>query len=165
MNKVGFFVIALVVLIGGFFVTNWILSINQPVPDWKFTDDASLAVAAKAAGFRSSADIIGYVDSVSRIDPGNVTVGGWAANLSGDGAPMTLMVFVDGHRAAYFRTDGARPDVTALIKGNPQANPDASKNTLYASSFSCPVGGQFFVVAITKDKRYAPLITHPHICP
>lgn len=164
MNRIGFWVAGVVVLVGAVFITNWILSLNK-LPDWEFTDDASLAAAANAAGFQPSADIVGFVDSISRIDPAKVRAEGWAADLSSDGAPMTLMVFVNGHGAAYSHTDGARPDVTASIMANPKANPDASKNTKYASIFSCAVGDKFFVVAITKDKRYAPLIPHPHICP
>jgi hypothetical protein len=107
-------------LVGAFFIANWILSLNE-LPDWKFTDDASLAATAKAARFQPSADLVDYVDPISRIDPAKVRPEGLAADLSSDGAPMTLMVFVNGHGAAYFHTDGARPDVNASIKANPRA--------------------------------------------
>lgn len=164
MKKIGFWVAGLVVLVGAFFTINWILSINE-LPDWKFTDDASLAAAAKAAGFQPSADVIGFVDNISRIEPGKVRVAGWAADLSGDGAPITLMVFVNGHGAAFSSTDGSRPDVTAAIKANPKATSDAAKNTSFVSNFSCAADDKVVVVAVTKAKGYGPLTPNQSVCP
>jgi hypothetical protein len=164
MNKIGFWLAGLVVLVGAFFIANWILSINE-LPDWKFTNDESLAAAAKAAGFQPSADVIGSVDNISRIEPGKVRVTGWAADLSGDGAPISLMVFVNGHGAAFSSTDGPRPDVTTAIKTNPKATSDATKNTAFVSNFSCAADDKIVVVAITKAKGYGPLTLNQSVCP
>ena len=61
MRTVAYLVGGLIVLVGSFLITNWILSRNDGV-NWKFTDEASLAAAAKTAGYHSSKDLGGHVD-------------------------------------------------------------------------------------------------------
>ena len=164
MRTIAYWVGGLVVLVGSFLITNWILSRNDGL-NWKFTDDASLAAAAKAAGYHLSKDLGGHVDTVVRIDTRHVKANGWAADFSGDGSPITLMAFVDGRNIATFRTEGARADITALIKANPNANPNAAKNTPFATSFSCAAGDKLFVVAATVTKSYLLLTPQPIVCP
>ncbi len=89
MRTIAYLVGGLVVLVGSFLITNWILSRNDGV-NWKFTDEASLAAAAKAAGYHPSKDLGGHVDTVARIDGGKVRVNGWAVDISGDGTPINL---------------------------------------------------------------------------
>jgi hypothetical protein len=164
MRIVGYVLGGIIILVGSFLITSWILSTNDP-QNWKFTDDASLATAAAAAGYQSSADIIGYVDGVTRIDAGKFTINGWAADISGDGAPIALTVFANGRGIASFRTDGPRPDVTAAIKTNPKANAGAAKSTQYISTLSCRSGDKLVVIATTASKRYGLLVPHPYTCP
>jgi hypothetical protein len=164
MRTVAYLVGGLVVLVGSFLITNWILSRNDGV-NWKFTDEASLATAAKAAGYQPSKDLGGHVDTVARIGPGRVRANGWAADLAGDGSPIALNVFINGREVAAFRTKGPRPDITAGINANPNASPDAAKNTLFVSELSCASGDMLFVVATTAKKSYALLPPAPTPCP
>ena len=164
MRTIAYLVGGLIVLVGSFLITNWILSRNDGV-NWKFTDEASLAAAAKAAGFAQSPDIHGGVDNVTRIDGERIQIIGWAADFSGDGTPINLTAFVDGRNKATFRTSGPRADITAGIKTIPKANPDAAKNVLFVASFSCPAGGKLFVVATTRVKNYHLLEPGSSICP
>jgi hypothetical protein len=58
MQKIGFLLSGLIVLVGSFVITNRILSVNDNL-DWNFTDEATLAAAANAAGFHLSQDFSG----------------------------------------------------------------------------------------------------------
>jgi hypothetical protein len=165
MRKIGFWVSGLVVLVASFLVTNWILSINEGL-NWKFTDEASLAAAAKAAGYSPSADLAGHVDNVSRIDGKNVAISGWALDISGDGSPLDLTAFIDGGRVATFHTEGSRPDIAVgMVKANPKANPESAKNTRIESKFSCAAGDNVFIVVTTRRKNFLLLQPYPLICP
>ena len=164
MRTIAYLVGGLIVLVGSFLITNWILSRNDGV-NWKFTDEASLAAAAKAAGYHLSKDLGGHVDTVARIDSGNVRANGWAVDLSGDGTPISLSAFVNGRNMATFRTDGQRPDITAGVKANPKANPDAAKNTQFDRSFSCAAGDKLSIVATSATKSYLLLPPQPAVCP
>ena len=105
MRTIAYWVGGLVVLVGSFLITNWILSRNEGL-NWKFTDEASLAAAAKTAGYHSSKDLGGHVDTIVPIGDGKVRATGWAADISGDGSPITLNAFVNGRNIATFNTDG-----------------------------------------------------------
>ena len=163
MRTIAYWLGGLVVLVGAFLITNWILSTHGGL-DWKFADEASLAAAAKAAGFHPAKDLRGSLDTVIRIDGGKVRVNGWAADFSGEGAsPITLAAFVNGENIATFRTDGPRADITALIEANPKVPSEAAKNTQFASSFLCVPGDKLFVVATTARKSY--LLLRSLVCP
>jgi hypothetical protein len=164
MRTIAYMVGGLVVLVGSFLVTNWILSRNDGV-SWKFTDESSLAAAAKAAGYQPSQDMVGHVDGVVRIGDGKITANGWAADVTSNGSPITLNAYVKGRNVATFWTNGPRPDITALLKANPKANANAAKNTRFEVSFSCIAGDKFFVVATTLTKNYLLLEPRPGICP
>ena len=164
MRTISYFVGGMVVLISSFLITSWILSRNDGV-NWKFTDEASLASAAKAAGYHLSKDLGGHVDTVARIDRGKVRANGWAVDLSGDGTPLILSAFVNGRNMATFRTDGPRPDITAGVRANPKANSDAAKNTQFAGSFSCVPGDKLSIVATSTTKSYLLLPPQPAVCP
>lgn len=164
MRTIAYFVGGLVILVGSFLITNWILSRND-VPNWKFNDEASLDAAAKAAAYHKSNDLGGHVDSVIRLDAGNVRADGWAADITGDGAPVTLDIFAQGRDIAAFPTDGPRADVTASLKANPKASGSSSKNTKFTAGFACPTGEKLFVVASSPTKSYALLGPQPLLCP
>ena len=143
MQRIGFMLGGLVVLVGSFLITNWILSKNDGL-NWKFTNEATLAAAATAAGFHQSKDFNGHVDMLVRADNRDVRVGGWAADISGNGSPIALNVFVNGRNITTFYTNGPRPDISGAIKANPKANPNSAKNTLFIANFSCAAGRQAF---------------------
>jgi hypothetical protein len=165
MRRIGFLVGGLVVLVGAFLIANWILSMNGGL-NWKFTDEASLDTVAKAAGYRlSPGNFIGHVEIFKRIDNGNVSIGGWALDLSNDGSPINLTAFISGRAIASFHTDGDRVDIIEAVRKTPTANPASAKNTLFASRVSCTPGDKVFVVATTASKNYLLLEPQPLICP
>jgi hypothetical protein len=165
MQRIGFLLGGLAVLVGSFLITNWILSKNEGL-NWRFTDEASLDAAATAAGFRSSKDLSGSVDIVVRVDNKKVTAMGWALDIFGDGTPINLNAFVNGQNIAVFRTDGPRTDITeGIIKPNPKANPNSANNTQFIASFSCAPGDKLFVVATTATRSYLLLPYQPAVCP
>jgi len=165
MKKVGRWIGGLVVLVGSFLITNWILS-NSDSLSWKFTDEASLATEAKLAGFHTATYLAGYVENVVRIDGGLVRAAGWVIDPMGDGSSVVLDLFAKGRNEATFRTDGPRPDITALVmKTNPKASPAAANNTKFTSNFSCDSGERLFVVATTVTKGFVLLLPQPLICP
>jgi hypothetical protein len=166
MRKIGFMLGGLVVLVGSFLITNWILSKNNEGLNWRFTNEATLAAAATAAGFHSSKDLSGSVDAVVRIDNEKVRANGWVVDLSGDGTPIKLSAFVNGLNIATFDTDGPRLDVTEkIIKPNLRANQNSAKNTQFKASFPCAPGAKLFVVATTATRSYLLLPHQPAACP
>jgi hypothetical protein len=165
MQRIGFLLGGFFVLVGSFLITNWILSKNEGF-NWRFTNEASLDAAATAAGFRSSKDLRGFVDTVVRIDNEKVSANGWVVDISGDGSPINLSAFVNGQNIATFRTDGPRPDITeGVIKPNPKANPNSANNTKFIASFPCAPGDKLDIVATTATRSYFPVPYPPAVCP
>jgi len=165
MQRIGFLLGGMVVLVGSFLITNWILSNNEGL-NWRFTDEASLEAAATAAGFHSSKDLSGFMEGVVRVDNEKVRANGWVVDISGDGTPIDLSAFVNGQNIATFRTDGPRPDVSeTIIKPNPKANPNSANNVQFIASFSCAPGDKLFVVATTATRNYILLPYQPSVCP
>jgi hypothetical protein len=164
MRTIAYWVCGLAVLVGSFLITNWILSRNEGL-NWKFTDEASLAAVAKAAGYHTSPNLAGHVDTVVQIGGGKIRANGWAVDLSGDGTPITLSAYINGHNIATFRTDGPRTDITAAVKANPKASPSATKNTQFVANFSCAAGDKLFVVATSATKSYLLLKPELLVCP
>ncbi len=119
-------VAAAVSLAAGFFITLWLTEPDtiDPVnatanldPIERLTrsqvyDNASLASAARAAKLVPVDTVRGHIDETSRLPDGQVRMAGWAANLLGDGTPLTVIAFAAGRGTVLGRTDGPRDDVT-----------------------------------------------------
>lgn len=165
MSKTGLGIAGLFAVVISFVITFWSLTDNHRL-NWNVTDEVTLAAAAAAAGYRTSADMGGNVDTLVRLDTQKVIANGWAADTAGDGSPLTLNAFARGSNIAVFWTDGARPDITAgFIANYPKANPDRVRNTKFITTFSCTAGAKLLVVVTSTNKRYAWLKPHSLVCP
>src|SRR5260370_38939489 len=128
MRKIGLVGILLATLIGSFFATVWLADTGtppNPVDDDRSDAErlasrnifnrADLIEAAVWPGLHSSDSMKGVMDEISRINDGDITVRGWLADPGGDAAPLTVVVFAAGKKAATAQTSGERPDVTKTL--------------------------------------------------
>ena len=75
------------------------------------------------------------IDGISRIDDGRAKIHGWAAEIGGTGAPLTILVFIDGSTVLATKTAGERPEVARELKLSPQAARNvAFEGTLLAAN-------------------------------
>jgi hypothetical protein len=165
--------VLLAVLLGSFFLTLWQMddgsddaldstdarSASKRLASQRVTNYAELIGAAREARLNLSRQIIGIVDSISRINDREVTISGWLADPEGDATPLNVMVFVAGSVVATTQTKGERVDVTraeGLSFGSEQ-------NVAFQVRFSCPTGNQPVVVGLGVKRQYLPLKSPP--CP
>ena len=160
-------------LLGSFFLTLWQLddgrvsavdpadtrSDSERLASQQVTDYSDLRRAAGKAGLKFSLDMIGTVDSYSRVNERDVTISGWLADPEGDGNPLKVMVFLEGAVAATAETRGERPDV-ARLKGLAFGT---EKNVVFAVNVACRTGQQPVVVGLGIKRQYFPLPISP--CP
>jgi hypothetical protein len=126
-------------------------------------DEKILSAAAKAAGLRPSDTLRGYIDKTNRLNNDEVKINGWAADLAGQGKPITILVFADGRNVLLTQTKGARSDVANSLK----LSDAAATNVAFESKLSCGTGQALFVVAVTESNSYAALAHAPGpiLCP
>jgi hypothetical protein len=169
--------VAVVVLVGSFLTTLWLLGPGTPqevetartsneaavLAAYLVPDEKILSAAAKAAGLQPSDNIRGYIDNISRLSNDEVKINGWAADLAGQGKPITILVFADGKNVLLTQTKGVRLDVANSLK-----LPDAAAtNVAFEGLLSCRARQALFVVAVTKSNSYAALghAPGPILCP
>jgi hypothetical protein len=123
------------------------------------SDFSTLMAAVKAAGLRGSPDMTGRIDEMRRRSADDVALRGWAAQLGGNGSPITVMVFVEGRNQLTMETKGRRPDVTDALA--PSGN--AVANVAFEGDLACSRGEKVIVVAVAQSGLY----THfgSHLCP
>jgi hypothetical protein len=126
-------------------------------------DERILAAAATSAGLQPSDKQRGFVDEISRTNKERVTIRGWAADLVGNGEPLTVLVFADGKNTAEIQTKGPRPDVVQALK----LSEAAAANVAFEGELFCNPGKALVVVAVTKNNSYAPInqAARPLLCP
>ena len=160
-------VVAAASLVASFFITLWLTepSTTNPVnaaanfdPIERLTrsqvyNDASLASAARAANLVPLQDLRGNIDEIRRLPDDHVRIGGWAVNLSGDGTPLTLIVFTGGRGTLLGKTDGPREDVTKALALSART----ARHVQIAALVQCERGEVVVVVAIDKNGVYAPI--------
>ena len=123
------------------------------------SDLTGLMAAVKNAGLRGTPDIKGGIDALTRRDNDQVTMKGWAAEISGSGSPLAVMVFVDGRNKLTIETSGGRPDITAAL-GLSDA---ASANISFQGNLTCSRGQKLIVVAVAQSGVYGHFGTR--LCP
>jgi hypothetical protein len=123
------------------------------------SDLGSLMAAVKAAGLRGTPDLKGSIDELTRRDRDHVTLKGWAAETSGSGLPLAVMVFVDGRNKLTIRTDGRRPEVADAL-GLSDA---AAANISFQGDLPCSQGQKLIVVAVAQNDVYGHFGTR--LCP
>jgi hypothetical protein len=170
-------IVGLGVLISSFILTLWLTAPAAPIahePEpanmsaavlaaYLIPNERILAAAASAAGLQLSDKLRGYVDEITRNNNQQVTIRGWAADLVGQGTPLTILIFADGRNMLGTLTKGARHDVAQALK----LSKPAASNVAFQGEFSCSPGEGLVVVAVTQKKSYAPLnqAARPLICP
>jgi hypothetical protein len=120
---------------------------------------SSLLAAAREAGLRPSPDVKGVSDGISRIDDGQAKINGWAAEIGGNGSPLTILVFIDGSTALETKTAGEHPGVARELN----LSAEAARNVVFEGTLACRRRQKLIIVATTIGNKYAPLTTL--ICP
>jgi|HubBroStandDraft_6_1064221.scaffolds.fasta_scaffold687369_1 hypothetical protein len=123
------------------------------------SDLSGLMSAVKNAGLRGTPDVKGGIDPLTRRDNDQVTLKGWAAEISGGDAPLAVMVFVDGRYNLTMETSGGRPDIAASL-GLSDA---ASANISFQGTLTCGRGQKLIVLAIAQSGVYGHFGTR--LCP
>jgi hypothetical protein len=119
---------------------------------------ASLLAAAREAGLRRSPDIK-MISMVHRSDDGRVRVDGWAAEIGGSGAPLTILVFTEGSLALETKTRGGHTDITPDLN----VSAEAASSIAFEGMLTCRPRQRLVVVAATVGNKYALLPTL--LCP
>jgi hypothetical protein len=153
---------SLALFLGSFFGTLWLtgtatppattdpLSAARQLAGRNISNRSDLIQAAVAAGLHASTQLKGHIDSITRANDREVTIGGWLADAEGDATPLAVLVFVPGEKVAGTQTGGERPDVTealGLAFG-------AEKNVAFAVSFGCRAGQAPIIVGIGLERQY-----------
>jgi hypothetical protein len=118
-----------------------------------------LMAAVKAAGLRGTPDVKGAIDEITRLDTDRVTLKGWAADISGKGAPLAVMAFVDGRNTLTTDTTGGRPEIASEL-GLSSA---ASANIAFQANLVCSRGQRLIVVVVAPRDVYGHFGTR--LCP
>ena len=150
----------------GFFLTLWL---TQPAPPagsgiaamtrTPVADNAGLLAATDAAGLKASPVVRGNIDTVKRIDGGQVTISGWAAQINGKGSPLAVLAFPDLQHVYLAETKGERPDVTSTLR----LRSGAAANVAFELVVTCSPGRPMPMIAATQDNLFTPLESPP--CP
>jgi protein-S-isoprenylcysteine O-methyltransferase Ste14 len=112
---------------------------------------ASVPAAAKKAGLRESSSIRGFVEEIRRRDDGRVNFRGWAAEIGGDGSPLTILAFIDGAKVFEAKTKGELPNVTQVLN----LSAAAARNVTFEDTLACRRGKRLIIVATTVGNGYA----------
>jgi protein-S-isoprenylcysteine O-methyltransferase Ste14 len=111
---------------------------------------ASLLAAAREAGLRRSTDVK-VVAMVHRNEDGRVRVDGWAAEIGGTAAPLTVLVFTEGSLAFATKTRGGRSDITPDLN----LSAEAASSVAFTGKLACRPRQRLVVVATTVGNKYA----------
>jgi hypothetical protein len=157
-SRLAVYLIALAVFFGGFFVTLWLTesdnrSSAERLAAHPISDSSDLEKSAQSAELTLSPQLLGYADTIRRVDEQNVMAIGWAADREGDSTPLEVLVFVARPLVATAQTEGERPDVTAAV----HLEHGAEKNVAFALSFPCRTFDQPIVVVIGRERQYLPM--------
>ena len=116
----------LAVLAASFFVALFLLRNGIWIPGddpaeqlarFNARDVSELEQAAAQAGLRKSDAIVGWIETTSRQPDGTLRVSGWAADGTGDGSPMLVVVLANGKVLLRMSTKGTRNDVQQVLRG------------------------------------------------
>ena len=158
---------AAVSLVGSFLITLWLTEpdgINRATAEVQLDgverlrrsfvyDNRTLGAAAQAAGLVPLDNVRGHIDEIQRLPDGQVRMTGWAADVHGDGSPLSVVAFGGGRGTLLGRTDGPRDDVAKDQK----LSQAAARHVAIVGSLPCERGQTIVAVAINKDGAYAPL--------
>ena len=119
---------------------------------------ASVATAARAAGFQP-ADYLRYgLERLTRLANGQVEIVGLAADMPGDGSPLVILVLAGNKTIFQGQTEGARED---LARGF-MLTDAAARNVRFSGAFLCQAAEPLLGVVTSPTKTYA---SFPISCP
>ncbi len=124
------------------------------------SDRRTLIAAIKAAGLTGSPNVKGAIDEVARLDDHRVSITGWAGEVGNGGAPLDILVFVDGEARLTMQTEGRHADLTAALGLTDAAT---ARNVSFGGTVACGRGQQLIVVAIADSGNYGYF--SPRFCP
>src|SRR6266852_6167297 len=75
------------------------------------SDEATLTLAAKAAGLSLSDDIKGHAATITRTSDWEATLTGWAVDINGNGLPLSIFAYVRGKAEPVIKTRDTNNDV------------------------------------------------------
>jgi hypothetical protein len=169
MRRVAYIgVLAVAAFATGFLITLWYIDTRPPMDirspieqlaEKRVSNYPELHRWADTLGLPISRRMKGFIEGINRINNREVSISGWLADPEGYGAPLDILVFVDGLLVARTQPQGERADVThhlGLAFG-------AEKNTHFRADFPCRPGVLPVVVGLGAGKQYFPLPAHT--CP
>ncbi len=124
------------------------------------SNSRTMMAAVKAAGLKGSPNVKGAIDEIEKLGGDRVLVKGWAAEIGNGGAPLGVVVFVDGASRLTTQTRGARADVVHAVGISDAAT---AVNVSFQGSLTCRRGQKLFVVAVTDGGAYGYF--RPRVCP
>jgi hypothetical protein len=152
--------------ISAFFVTLWVTEPEPPpgsgiatLSKTPVANSAGLLAAIDAAGLTRSEFVQGNIDTMRRLDGGQVAMTGWAVQVNGAGSPVSVMAFPDAQHVFLIETKGERADVTTALR----LRSDAAANVSFELRLSCKTGQRVMVIAATQSNAFAPL--EAPLCP
>jgi hypothetical protein len=124
------------------------------------SDSHSLIAAIRAAGLKGSPNVRGAIDALTALGKDRVSVTGWAGEVGNGGAPLEVLVFVDGENKLTLQTQGKHADVTGALGLSDAGN---AHNVSFQGSLGCARGQKLIVVAVAESGDYGYF--SPRICP
>jgi hypothetical protein len=119
---------------------------------------ASVATAARAAGFQP-ADYLRYgLERLTRLANGQVEIVGLAADMPGDGSPLVILVLAGNKTIFQGQTEGAREDFARGF----MLTDAAARNVRFSDAFLCQAAEPLLGVVTSPAKTYA---SFPISCP
>jgi len=119
---------------------------------------ASVATAARAAGFQP-ADYLRYgLERLTRHANGQVEIIGLAADMPGDGSPLVILVLAGNKTIFQGQTEGAREDFARGF----MLTDAAARNVRFSGAFLCQAAEPLLGVVTSPAKTYA---SFPISCP
>ena len=119
---------------------------------------ASVATAARAAGFQP-ADYLRYgLERLTRLANGQVEIIGLAADMPGDGSPLVILVLAGNKTIFQGQTEGAREDFARGF----MLTDAAARNVRFSGAFLCQAAEPLLGVVTSPAKTYA---SFPISCP
>jgi hypothetical protein len=124
------------------------------------SDKRTLIAAIRAAGLAGSPNVKGAIDEIARLDDKRVSIAGWAGEVGNGGAPLDVLVFVDGENRLAMQTEGRQVDVTGALGLSDAAT---ARNVSFRGAVACGRGQKLIVVAIAHSGSYGYFSPRP--CP
>ena len=96
--------------------------------------------------------VVGFVDNIKRQDDGRLLIIGWALDIHGNGAPVSVLSIYEGKIIFTGSTSGARSDIAKLY---PQAITDNVAFSGLSLPIVCRAGQKVLSLAVSLRHQFA----------